>query len=226
MFGGFYWARERLLGTDGDEPAAKAETERSERDQKKKRRRRPRGRKRVARADDGETYEDYDWTQDFEVDDRTFGDVINEREPEPEYVEVRAPEPYDPSPDEYQPEGRYRPTARYAEPGAGEEVVELDLSGGGSGPLKPGQVEAVLDERKLVPCYDRWVTKIPQMKGRVWMDFVVAPDGHVSKVVITRSQLRSRVVEKCLVQRARRFRFPASDGRSTKFDTHFDFTNR
>lgn len=225
MFAGFYWARGQLLGSDEDAPTVEQKDEASDGKRPRKRRGSKRRRRR-AKAGQEKSYEDYDWTQDFEVDDRALGDVMSEREPPPEYVEVVEPEPYDPSPEEYQPDGRYRPTARYAEPGADDQVVQIDLTGGGSGPLKPSQIEPRLSERRLAPCYDRWVNKIPQMKGRVWMDFVVAPDGHVSKVEITRSQLRSRVVEKCLVKRARRFHFPASDGRSTRFDTHFDFTNR
>ena len=228
MFGGFYWARGHLLG-GGPEGAAEevAAEEETGGEKSRKRRRGKRKRKRTAKPGEERSYEDYDWTQDFQVDDRTFGDVLSEPEHvEEEYVEVVQPEPYDPTPAEYQPQGRYRPTARYAEPGTDDQVVTIDLQGGGSGPLKAAQIERVLSVRKLAPCYDPWVSKIPQMKGRVWMDFVVAPDGHVSKVEITRSQLRSKVVEKCLVRRARNFRFPASDGRSTRFDTHFDFTNR
>lgn len=226
----FVVARDRLIGTP--DPGAEGQTsgEPVAQEGKKKKRRRRGKRPRRTPAGQEQNLDDYDWEQDFVEDDLVLGDVLSDREPE--YVEYEEenvePEPYKPTRAEYQPDGAYRPTAAYVEPGAKSNVVTLDLSSGSSSaPLDEGQVKGVLNERRLAPCYDRWVQKIPQMKGRVWMSFVVAPDGHVAAVEVTRSQLRSRVVEKCLVQKARSFRFPTSSGgQRTKFDTHFDFTNR
>lgn len=230
MFGVFAWAKDRLNPPSQDGTEATLEDGEDTKNAKKRKKRRGKRKRRAASADGEErSFDDYDWEQDFVVDDRPLGDIRGEPEHvEYEEVVMREPEPYEPKRNEYQPDGSYRPVAKFAEPGANSNVVEIDLSSASSSsPLDESQVKSVLNVRRLAPCYDRWVQKIPQMKGRVWMTFVVAGDGHVASVKITRSQLRSRVVEKCIVDRARRFSFPRSEGgQTTKFDTHFDFTNR
>jgi hypothetical protein len=167
----------------------------------------------------------------FEIDDREFGDLIADgkrersanaaafEEPEEEFV---------PPPEMYQPDGPYSPTASYVEPGARDNVITLDLGGGsgGSGPLDEGEVKKVLRVSALMPCYDEIVQKVPAMKGRIRMRFVVASDGHVMEATVLDSQLRSRTVESCIVKRAKRWRFPASGGQKTRFTTHFDFSSR
>lgn len=231
ILGAYFVARQHLLGPEGEEDASAAEPQASADQDKKAKRKKSKKRKTRSEAADGEeSYENYDWSQDYDETGIVLGDIFAERDEAPaEPARAAAPPPpYQPTADEYQPDGSYKPTARWSEPGAERDVVELDLSSGSSSaPLTEAQVRSVLSVRKLAPCYDPWVQKIPQMQGRVYLSFIVAPDGHVASVRITKSQLRSRVVEKCIVDRARTFRFPRADGDGrTKFETHFDFTNR
>lgn len=230
LFGGFWWARGQLQGPGEDDAATIADGSDDEtKSDKKKRKRSKRKRKKSGgSAATGNEYADYDWEQDYADDNQIFGDVLSETEyVEEEVEEAPPPPPYEPTKDEWQPMGSYSPVAKYGDtspPG----VVEIDLGKTTAGsPMDEADVRAVLDVSRLMSCYHRWVQKIPGMRGRVWMTFAVAPDGRVKGVRITRSELRSRVVEECIVDAARKFRFPsAADGRTTRFDTHFSFTNR
>ena len=230
LIGGYLLARDHLLGEPEQESVEASGDDRTAKGDKKKRQKRKRRAASGEARSNEQAYDDYDWEQDYEADDLVLGDVLSQRREEivDERQPLREPPPYEPSRDEWQPSGAYRPTAKWSEPGANSNVVEIDLSAPShASPLDESQVKQVLSVRKLAPCYDPWVQKIPQMRGRVHMTFVVAGDGHVASVTIDRSQLRSRVVERCLVHKARGFRFPAAaGGAKTRFDTHFDFTNR
>ena len=232
---GFFFAREHILAAQGQPgPDGVSQDDGTKRKKKRKKRKRRRKGKRANTAAGAnqveEDYADYDWEQDFVEDDLVLGDIQSEPD-EVIYEEVQErppPPPYEPTREEWQASGSYTPKAGFAEPGANSNVTTIDLSSRSSNsPLDEVAIRKVLSVRALSPCYDRWVQKIPQMKGRVHMTFVIAGDGHVAAAKVTRSQLRSRVVEKCLVDRARRLRFPRSEGGAkTKFSTHFDFTNR
>lgn len=228
VIGAYFIARDYIQASQGGDDAEVAAADDDDPKKKKKRKRKKR-RKRSKTGGQEDGYDDYDWSQDFVEDDLVLGDVRSQRD---EYVEVepqqREPEPYNPKPAEYQPNGSYKPTAGWSKPGAKSKVVEIDLNAPSSAsPLDESAIKRVLNVRRLAPCYDPWVQKIPQMRGRVHMNFVIDGNGRVISVEITKSQLRSRVVEQCIVDRARGFRFPsASGGAKTRFDTHFDFTNR
>jgi len=99
----------------------------------------------------------------------------------------------------------------------------MSMNGPASYPLAPSQIRSTLNVARLMPCYRDIAKKVPQMKGRVELEVQVEPDGRVSRVKVTRSALRSKMVEDCIVRKTRNTRFPSTDGRRTKFDTHFDF---
>lgn len=221
---GFAVARDHLLGDAVDEEPSVDEAEAAPAKPAKRKKKRPK-RTRTAQAS---AVLDDDWEHEFDDPGIVIGD-IRERTivEEPEEAAPAPPPPYVPSAREYQPSGAYTPNAAWAEPGAETGATMLDFSSGKSNaPLDEAQVKSVLDVRRVAPCYDPWVQKIPQMQGRMHLTFVVAEDGHVAAVRVTRSELRSRVVEECVVQRARQLKFPRSAGGKTKFTTHFDFTNR
>jgi hypothetical protein len=226
LLGAYGIARERLIGPGevGDSiEVAEPDEKPAKRSRRSKQKRR---RSRSGQAIDDEP------VPTFEVDDRVFGDLIAEGERERAMQAQRELQPVEddfvPPPEMYQPDGPYSPVASYVEPGARDNVVTLDLStkGGGTGLLDEAEVKRVLRVSALMPCYDEVVQKVPQMRGRVDMRFVVAPDGHVMEATITNSDLRSRQVEACIVQRAKKWRFPASGSRKTRFTTHFDFSSR
>ena len=234
LFAGFLWARSKLLAPEAAAGIAEAEEAGQDAARKKKRKKGKRRRKKSrsngpGASSDSDEFAEYDWEQDYQDDNQVFGDVLSQTD----YVEeeeVAPPEPeapYEPTTKEWRPSGSYSPVAKFGNTSP-PNVVEIDLGKASVGsPMDEVDVRNVLDVRRLMPCYHRWVQKIPQMRGRVWMTFAVAPDGTVKGLRITRSELRSRVVEQCIVDSARRFRFPrASDGRTTRFDTHFNFTNR
>ncbi len=229
LIGGYFIAREFLLAKSAPPETVVADDGSTAKKKTKKKRSRKRSNRPRTAADGEANFDDYDWEQDYADDDLVLGDIAAQRDvvyedaPPP-----RPPEPYDPKPNEWQAAGNYRPTAAWSEPGAKNNAVEIDLTApSDASPLDEGQVKSVLSVRKLASCYDPWVQKIPQMRGRVHLTLVVAGDGHVASVEVTRSQLRSRVVEECIVKKARTFRFPAAQGGAkTRFDTHFDFTNR
>lgn len=235
MFGGFLWARERLLGSPAaNELAAEASAEEDAKPKKKKKkkkraRRRGNARQGSSRVAAGDELVDYDWSQDFVEDDLVLGDILSEpdHEPQPEANAAPPPPPYEPTRDEWQPSGTYRPVARHGTIPS-RDVTEIDLTAPSSGTgLDEGVVRRVLNERTVHACYAAWVDKIPQMRGRVDLTIAVAADGTVRGVRIDRSDLRSRVVEKCIVDRVRRVRFPRiTSGQPARFETHFDFTNR
>ncbi len=228
----FFWAREKMATPTADESAQLEELDAdddSKKAKRKKKRRSPRkDRRGSAPAERGDEYADYDWEQDYEVDDLVLGDVRSEGEllpPEPTEA-APPPPPYEPTKEEWQADGSYRPTASWGSiPSSG--VTVLDLQGGGpTEGLDEGAVSRVLNARTVQSCYSRWVDKIPQMRGRVDLTVAVKPNGAVGGVRVTASQLRSRVVEKCIVARVRGLKFPPpANGQAARFDTHFDFTN-
>lgn len=209
----------------------------SKKTRKKRRKRKRRSSVEAFIASDGEErdrenpddfYEDEEFWSDDELatNDRfQLGDVFAEEEQFVEETPDRAPEPeFVPPREMWQPEGPYTPTSAWSGPGANKgDVVEMSMTGSMASPLKPAQIHSALTVSRLMPCYRDIARKVPGMKGRVDLAIQVEPNGRVSKVRVKRSALRSKMVEDCIVSTTRKVRFPATDGRRTKFDTHFDF---
>lgn len=235
MVAGYLQIKDQLIPGSGDDEVAQTNAEQPESKKKastkrdKKRRataRKPvRDRRDRRRAD--ESYEDKTFWEDDELETNErfrLGDVFARGDDSPEGIEQPREPEFVPPPDWWQPDGTYSPTSQWTRPGvSAQEVVELDVTKGSSSPLKPAQIERVLTEQRLMPCYREVAQKVPQVRGRLALDVWIESDGSVSHVKITRSKLRSRKVEDCIVKTVRRLKFPQTSGRSTRFSTHFDF---
>lgn len=192
---------------------------------KRKKRRKKSGRK--GRAKTGvDGVEGVDWNNDDDWNDPgiQLGDVSEQQEHQIETEPAKPPPKYKPTKAEYQPSGKYTPTAGYHESGASTgNVSSLNMASGGSNKgLSDADVRSKLTVGKLMPCYSTLAAKVPEMGGTVNFKMIVEADGHVSSVKITRSELRSRVVEKCMVNRIKKIRFPKRD-RASKFSQSFSF---
>jgi hypothetical protein len=134
------------------------------------------------------------------------------------------------------PEGPYEPTSEWIEPGLDPEVTNLAMGGGEREPdpnlpevFSGRAIQQVMNahQQELVRCYADGLEVDPDLAGRVFFDFGVAPDGHVAMVRVTSSKLRSKETEDCFVEKARHWSFPATR-RSvlTRFDTDFNFVTQ
>lgn len=111
--------------------------------------------------------------------------------------------------------------------GSGQDLGE----GGGLGPKRVGELRtspdflsvggldpALIDQvvkRQLETfrfCYQRELSRSPELAGKVTVQFVIAPDGSVSRSSVKSSSLGSAAVESCLADRMRRLSFPAPRG--------------
>jgi hypothetical protein len=126
---------------------------------------------------------------------------------------------------------KYKPTSAYMEPGADSDVTELSFDKGSNGGAQAGSFdESVVQEvmyahqEDMIGCYADGLAEDETLAGEVKFHFRVAKDGHVALVKITSSGLRHKDTEDCLVDAARRWRFPATGQAGlAKFDTSFEF---
>lgn len=132
--------------------------------------------------------------------------------------------------------GPYEPTSEYIEPGLDPDVTTFAMDKGGK-PVDPNLPEMLSEaaiqqvsnqhQRELIGCYAQALKDDSDLAGRVFFNFGVAPDGHVAMVRVTKSGLRSKSTEDCFVDKARRWRFPATRRQVlTRFDTNFNFVTR
>lgn len=145
-----------------------------------------------------------------------------------------AGEPDKPQPT--QPPGPYEPSSEYIEPGLDPDVTTFAMDKGDA-PTDPNLPEMLSGaaiqrvtnqhQNELVQCYADALKDDPDLAGRVFFDFGVAPDGHVAMVRVTGSKLRSKPTEDCFVDKARRWKFPATRRQVlTRFDTDFNFVTQ
>ena len=232
LIGGFLYYRDVVRNPAPNSDSIDTESEVGAKSAKRKKRgkkRRGKSTKRRGTTDAPEREEVWENDDDFVADDSMFGNVFNSRDEREDDIEPEIKElpPYVPKKSEYQASGRYRPTAKFVKPGASTSqatVINMGDGSGDSSSLRSDQIRSTMKLSRLMPCYRRWVDKIPQMSGRVNFQMVVETNGRPSVVKITESGLRSRVVEKCLVNKAKQLRFPKTSAPS-KFSTHFSFSN-
>jgi len=153
---------------------------------------------------------------DGDWEDIVFGNIFEEADD----VEPAVPEPvFVPPPEMWKPDGTYTPSSSWTQRGFRPDApTEISMTGPDQVPLSDQQVRNTLNERLLMPCYREIAQKVPQMSGRVDFKGSIGPDGKTLHIQITRSELRSKIVEECMVQKVRDTRFPRSQGQAT---THF-----
>lgn len=79
--------------------------------------------------------------------------------------------------------------------------------------------------REIRACYEAELQRNPNLRGRVAIEFVIAPDGSVASATVAESSMNSREVEACVTTRMRRWRFPEPRGGGIVRVTYpFDFT--
>ncbi|TVR02207.1 MAG: TonB family protein [Deltaproteobacteria bacterium] len=79
--------------------------------------------------------------------------------------------------------------------------------------------------REIRACYEAELQRNENLRGRVAIEFVIAPDGSVASAQVAESSLNSREVENCVTNRMRRWRFPEPRGGGIVRVTYpFDFT--
>ena len=61
-------------------------------------------------------------------------------------------------------------------------------------------------------CYERELARHPDLQGRVRVNFISGPTGHVQSAAVSSSTLGSEPVESCITGAVRSWRFPAPDG--------------
>jgi hypothetical protein len=140
------------------------------------------------------------------------------------------------SADPAEEQGPYEPTSQYLEPGFDPEVTSFAM-GDSERPrdenlpemLSGRAIQQVMNahQQELVRCYADSLKADPDLAGRVFFDFSVAPDGHVAMVRVKSSKLRSKQTEDCFVDKAKHWTFPATRRDVlTRFDTDFNFVTQ
>jgi hypothetical protein len=82
------------------------------------------------------------------------------------------------------------------------------------GALDKSLIDAVIKRNmnQIRYCYQRQLTKNPNLGGKITVKFVIAKDGSVSKASIKSSTMGDKAVEGCITGRFMRFRFPEPKG--------------
>ncbi len=82
------------------------------------------------------------------------------------------------------------------------------------GGLDRDQIIAVINRNmgQIVYCYEKGLQAKSDLGGRVPVDFVIGPNGRISKAKVVQSSLDSRMVETCIVDRMKTWQFPRPVG--------------
>jgi TonB family protein len=71
------------------------------------------------------------------------------------------------------------------------------------------------NRRQIRFCYERVLYREHELEGKVAVAWVIGGTGEVVEVFIVESTLDNREVERCMIDRIRRWRFPAPAGGGT-----------
>ena len=141
--------------------------------------------------------------------------------PPPEVPAPTQPAPTQPAPTEPDPAMIELLLAKEGEPTppptTPKNVVAVAGQGGDlavSGSLDRDVIYAVIrrNMNQYRYCYQRSLTKNPDLAGKVTISFVIAQDGTVATAQVESSTLDSEEVESCIAQRWKRMQFPAPTG--------------
>jgi len=61
-------------------------------------------------------------------------------------------------------------------------------------------------------CYEQQLQSDPTLKGRVVIKFVIDSKGNVTAAVVAESTFADTIIETCILQAVRRWKFPAPEG--------------
>jgi TonB family protein len=89
-------------------------------------------------------------------------------------------------------------------------VTRAEVRGGLSPDVIRRVVRRHLNEVRF--CYEQQLARVPDLAGRVTVQFLIAPSGAVQSSALRSSDLGSARVEQCVVQAVRRWTFPRPDG--------------
>lgn len=75
-------------------------------------------------------------------------------------------------------------------------------------------------------CYNQGLQRDPDLRGRVTVAFVIAPNGDVQSAKVVKNDLADARVDDCIVKAIKRWRFPKSaDGRPVRVSYPFQFAS-
>lgn len=92
--------------------------------------------------------------------------------------------------------------------------LSLDDEASVEGGLDRDQIQAVINRNigQITYCYEKGLQGQPNIGGRVAIDFVIGTNGRVNTAKVAQTSLGSRVVENCMVQKLRSWKFPKPVG--------------
>ena len=90
------------------------------------------------------------------------------------------------------------------------------------GCLKPATVRRVLSryQSQARYCYEKELTRNPNLAGKVTAEFVIGPTGSVMQSNIQSTTLHNSNVETCLLRSVNRMTFPACQGGGNAYVTY------
>lgn len=90
---------------------------------------------------------------------------------------------------------------------ASDKPVVENAGGSGMPGRDPDDVQEVIfrHNKSIQYCYERQLKRNPNLKGKVTVRFTIAPSGRVTGVEILTSTLQNKSVERCIVNRIRRW---------------------
>jgi len=82
------------------------------------------------------------------------------------------------------------------------------------GSLSQKQIQEVINKnrKKIRYCYSQALTRMPGVKGKLYVRFLVDPQGRVRDLKFVKNTLNFVSMEHCLIRRLIRFRFPSPSG--------------
>jgi outer membrane biosynthesis protein TonB len=100
---------------------------------------------------------------------------------------------------------------------------EAEVQGG----LDMNQIAAVINKNKgqIIYCYEKGLQTAPDLRGRVAMQFVIGGNGRITSLRVAQSSLDSDMVENCMAQKMRGWKFPQPVGK-VEVDVFYPFDLR
>lgn len=92
--------------------------------------------------------------------------------------------------------------------------LSLDDEASVEGGLDQDQIKAVINRNQgqITYCYERGLQAKPTIGGRVAISFIIGTNGRVTTAKVAETSLGSKMVENCMVQRLKSWKFPRPVG--------------